>query len=79
MKSILQYQTKNKSVATRILLYGDEYFKDKVDLLILNARFWLKTDLMNHLIFSEFKGVFPFIHDMSAVLYSYYVLRFLTF
>ena len=30
---------KNKSVATRILLYGDEYFKDKVDLLILNARF----------------------------------------
>ena len=39
MKSILQYQTKNKSVATRILLYGDEYFKDKVDLLILNARF----------------------------------------
>ena len=28
---------KSKSVVTRILLYGDESFKDGVNLLILNA------------------------------------------
>ena len=28
---------KSESIVTRILLYGDEYFKDEVNLLILNA------------------------------------------
>ena len=52
---------KSDSVVTRILLYGNESFKDEVNLLILNATidsFCLQTDLMNHFIFFEFTGDF---------------------
>ena len=46
---------KSESVVTHILLYGDESFKDEVNLLMLNP------DLMNYFVFSEFKGIFLFI------------------
>ena len=36
--------------------------------------FCLQTDLMNDFIFSEFTGVFPFIHDYMAT-----ILQFLKF
>ena len=52
---------KSDSVVTRILLYGNESFKDEVNLLILNALlilFRLPTDLMSHFIFFEFTGDF---------------------
>ena len=42
-----------------------------MQLLIL---FYQQTDLMNHLIFSEFKGVFLFIHNYTAT-----TLQFLKF
>ena len=50
---------KSELVVTRILLHSDEFFKDEVNLLILNATilFCLQINLINHFIFSEFTGV----------------------
>ena len=63
--------TLNKSEPdmTHIVLHGDVSFKDEVNLVILNAindSVSSKIDLMNHFIFSEFTGVFPFNHDYMA-------------
>ena len=65
MKSLIQY-INQKSVVTRILLYGHESFKDEINLLILKVTidFVLSTNRFGeHFIFSEFRGIFPFIHD----------------
>ena len=57
---------KSESVVTRILLYGDESFKDEVNFLIFNATidffFFLSRNrfFMKHVIFSEFTGAFSF-------------------
>ena len=60
----------SESSLTRILLYGDESFKDEVNLPILDAT----INLMNHVMFSEFAGVFLFIHNYLAT-----ILQFLKF
>ena len=39
--------------------------------------FRLQTDLMNHFIFSEFTGVFLFIHNYMAAVFQF--LKFLNF
>ena len=65
---------KSESVVTRILLYGDESFKDEVNFQILNqllVLFCLQTDLMSHFIFSEFTGSFLFTHNYMATILQY--------
>ena len=50
-----------------------------MQLLIL---FWPQADLMNHFIFSEFTGVFPFNHDYMSTILQFlksYFLRLLLF
>ena len=59
----------NKTV-TGILLYGNESFKDEVNLPILHSTIILfcpQIDLMNHFIFSKFMGVFAFIHEWTGI------------
>ena len=46
-----------------------------MQLLVL---FCLQTDLMNHFIFSEFTGVFPFIHDYMATILQFLKFSFLS-
>ena len=69
---------KSDSVVTRILLYGNESFKDEVNLLILNATidFVLSTDLMNYFIFSEFTGVFLLFITVWPKLYNFQNFNF---
>ena len=71
---------KSESVVTRILLYGNQSSKDEVNLQILNATidFVLSTNrfLMNHFIFSEFTGVFLFIHNYMATLLQFLKFQF---
>ena len=64
---------KSETVVTRILLYGNESFKDEVNLLLLNTTIdlVLQIDLMKHFIFSEFTGVFSFFHDYMATLVQF--------
>ena len=66
--------SKFESFVIWILLYGDESFKDEVNLLILNATidYALSTNRFDdYFIFFEFAVVFPFICDYIAT-----ILRF---
>ena len=67
--------SKSKSVMTRILLYSNESFKDKVNLLNLNKTidFVLST---NRFVFSEFMGVFPFNYDYNFTIFSILIFTF---
>ena len=62
---------KSDSVVTRILLYGNESFKDEVNLLILNATidFVLSTNRFDEpLYLRKFTGVFLFVHNFMATI-----------
>ena len=71
---------KSELLVTRILLYGNETFKDDVNLLILNATVYFVSSTNRfdeHFIFSEFTGVFLFIHNYMATVLQF--LKFLNF
>ena len=71
MKSIVQY------LVTRILLYGNESFKNEVNLLIVNISigFALSANRFDEpLIFSGLMTIFLFVHNYMAT-----TLQFLKF